>query len=135
MPFQEVVAKIIFNIAPDGVDMVRVVLGVIVFQQKCRSLHAVVLALAGFDTTSPREKESVPARFFNLGPVGIRQFSAVASDEFQDQCLERFTLLSSHFAGAQAQRFKPRDFACIAGENVIRGDVGGDGNGALLGIK
>ena len=45
---QNIFAKIVFKIAPDGVDMVRVVLRVIVFHQKRGPLDAIIMRLAAF---------------------------------------------------------------------------------------
>src|SRR5256885_13309987 len=40
----DVIAEIMFKVAPDRMDVVRVVLRVVVFHQKCRTLHPVVMA-------------------------------------------------------------------------------------------
>src|SRR5438094_829967 len=45
MPPQRVVAEVVRKIAPDRVDVVRVVLRVVEFEEEARALHAVVMAL------------------------------------------------------------------------------------------
>src|SRR5438445_3259229 len=40
MPLEQVVAKIVLEIAPDGVDVIGVVLRVVVFEQERGALHA-----------------------------------------------------------------------------------------------
>src|SRR6266496_3371311 len=76
MPLEQVVAKIVFQIAPDGVDVVRVVLRVVVFEEERRALHAVVVALTPFFTARPSERDFFPASLFDLRPLGIRELSA-----------------------------------------------------------
>src|SRR5207249_2758271 len=41
---QQVVSEIVFKIAPDSVNVVRVVLRIVVFHQESRALHAIVMA-------------------------------------------------------------------------------------------
>ena len=55
MPLEHVRAKVVREVAPDGVDMVRVVLRVVVFEQEGRALHAVVVAVAALQAARPRE--------------------------------------------------------------------------------
>ena len=43
---QQIRAKVVAGVAPDGVDVVGVVLRVVVFYQEARSLQAIVVGLA-----------------------------------------------------------------------------------------
>src|SRR5438093_9472895 len=54
---QQVVAKIALKIAPDRMNMIRVVLRVVVFHQKRRALHPVVMAFFRLDAACPGEKK------------------------------------------------------------------------------
>src|SRR5438093_3572414 len=56
---QQIFAKIVFKIAPDGVNVVRVVLGVVVFHQERRTLHPVEMTLLWLDASGPGEIEVV----------------------------------------------------------------------------
>ena len=60
MAAQEVVAKIVFKIAPHAVDVVGIVLGIVVFEQEGRSLHPIVVAFPAFYATRPGELQIVP---------------------------------------------------------------------------
>jgi len=48
MPAQHVVAEIVLQIPPDTVNVIRAVLGVVVFHEECWALDSIVVALAGF---------------------------------------------------------------------------------------
>ena len=63
---EEIFAEIVFEIAPDGVDVVGVVLGVVVFEQERWPLHAVIVGFAPFDATGPGEIDFVQAGFGDL---------------------------------------------------------------------
>src|SRR5438552_18891582 len=52
---QQVLPKIVFEITPDGVNVVRIVLGIVVFQQKRRALHAIIMAFLWLDALSPSD--------------------------------------------------------------------------------
>lgn len=45
---QQVLAEVVGEVAPDGVDVVGVVLRVVVFEEEGRALHAVVMAIPAF---------------------------------------------------------------------------------------
>src|SRR5439155_11833915 len=50
---QQIFAKIVFKIAPDGVKVVRVVLGVVVFHEELLTLYPVLMALLLLDDYGP----------------------------------------------------------------------------------
>jgi hypothetical protein len=52
---QQVAAEVILEIAPYGMYVVAVVLGVVELDQEGRTLHAVVVLLATLDTARPGE--------------------------------------------------------------------------------
>jgi hypothetical protein len=56
MPPERVPSEIIFQIAPDGVDVVGVVLGVVVLDQERRPLESDNNALARLGWTRPGER-------------------------------------------------------------------------------
>jgi hypothetical protein len=75
---EEVFAEVFLEVAPDGVDVVVVVLGVVVFQEERWALNHVVMALAFFDAASPGEAHFLDASLGNLFKVSFRYIGAVA---------------------------------------------------------
>ena len=47
---QQVFAEIILQIAPNGVDVIGIILRVVIFHQEGRTLNAVIMGLAAFET-------------------------------------------------------------------------------------
>ena len=62
---QKVAPEIAAEIAPDRVNVVRVVLRVVVLDEEGRTLHPVVMLLAPFGLTRPRKPDLVDARFLD----------------------------------------------------------------------
>src|SRR6266511_1016418 len=52
---QNVLAEVSAEIAPDGVDVVVVVLRIVVFEQERRSLHSIIVAFAFLQAAGPGE--------------------------------------------------------------------------------
>src|SRR2546425_10452491 len=52
---KQVISEIVLQITPDRVNVVRVVLCIVVFHQKGRALHAIVMAFLRLDAPSPGE--------------------------------------------------------------------------------
>ena len=52
---EKVFAEIVLEVPPDGVDMVSMVLGVVIFHQESRSLDAVIVAVTWFKAARPGE--------------------------------------------------------------------------------
>ena len=85
---EQVVAEIALEIAPDAVDVVGVVLGVVVFDQEGRALDAVVVGLAAFQAARPGEADLVDARLEDLaqvvgGQLGAESFGIEDDDRVQ----------------------------------------------------
>src|ERR1051326_13768 len=57
---QQVASEVAIEIAPHTVDVVRVVLRIIVFNQKVGRLHAVIVRLGRIGPAGPREVDVVP---------------------------------------------------------------------------
>ena len=74
MELQQIETKITHVIAPDRVDVVGVVLGVVVFEKESRSLHTVVVRFPFLDTAGPGENDLVLPSLADLG-----EFSRAAS--------------------------------------------------------
>src|SRR5206468_1022588 len=79
---QEVVAEVAFEIAPDRVDMVGVVLGIVVFQKEGRALHPIVVSFLGLDAPGPGEIQILRSRVLDSLQVPVRDFRAIAVNVF-----------------------------------------------------
>ena len=54
---QEVATEIVLQIAPDTMDVIRIVLCVVVLDQHGRTMNTIVVRLAGFDASCPTEMQ------------------------------------------------------------------------------
>src|SRR5207249_870289 len=79
---QQVFTEIIFKVPPDRVNVVIVVLGIVVFQQEGRSLGAVVMALAMFQSTGPGEIDFVHAGGLDLFQISGSDVRSNSKDVF-----------------------------------------------------
>src|SRR6478736_6138617 len=73
MLFEQVLAEIAREIAPDGMDVVGVILRIVHFNEERRRLHAVVVWVAPIDATGPGKKD-VLARLVKLRDAVFGQF-------------------------------------------------------------
>src|SRR5687767_870288 len=60
MGAKDVAIEVVGEIAPDAVHVVRVVLGVVVFEDESGALHPVIVRLPALDPSRPRERERIP---------------------------------------------------------------------------
>src|SRR6266571_7332118 len=124
---QGVFAKVVLEIAPDGVDVIGVVLGIVVLHQKSRALNAIIMALAGFQSARPGEMKVIVAGLADFAEIRFGDFVAVAEHEFFEQRREQFLLRLSQRGGGDTQRFQRPGFAGVAGDDVTRSVGGKDG--------
>src|SRR5262245_56972623 len=54
---QQVRSEITLEVTPYAVDMVCIILSVVVLDQECRTLDAIVMRLAAFGAAGPRERD------------------------------------------------------------------------------
>ena len=99
---QQMSAEIIGRIAPDGVDVVGVILGVVVFADEARALNAVVVPLPFFETASPGKVDSVEAVFAEVMPLCLGEFVRHSMDIFADESQQDLLLLAVHTVAAEA---------------------------------
>jgi len=57
MLFQKILSPIVLNIPPDRMDVVRVVLGIVVFDEKTGTVQPVVMGLPRFFHSCPGEMD------------------------------------------------------------------------------
>src|SRR5438094_2879608 len=74
---QQVRAEIALEIAPDAVDMVGIVLGVVILDQERRSLNPVVVTLALLQSAHPSELQLVEPRLLYLLQPDLRQLRSL----------------------------------------------------------
>ena len=72
MLFQQIFTKVVFEISKNRMDMIGIVLGGIVFQQKGRSLNAVIVAFAPLYPTGPGKVDLVESGLGNLADIFLR---------------------------------------------------------------
>ena len=78
-------AEIVIKISPYAVDMIRLVLGIVVFENKVFSLNTIVVRLTAFDTACPSERNFVEASFFDFCPIFCGDIGATAKKVFFDE--------------------------------------------------
>ena len=70
---QQVAAEVVGEVAPDRVDVVAVVLGVVVLDEERRPLDPVVVLLAALGLAGPRERDLLQPRLLQPAPCGRRR--------------------------------------------------------------
>src|SRR5437870_654536 len=85
---EQVLAEIVLQVPPGRVDVVCVVLGVVVFHQEGRALHAIVMAFAGLEAARPGEIKILRPGFFNFLQVLVRDLRAIAVNILLDELPE-----------------------------------------------
>src|SRR5215470_20328785 len=103
---QQVLAEIAVEIAPDRVYVIGVVLRVVVFDQKRRTLHPVVMRIAFIDTARPAEIYLVEAGLPHLLRPLLRHLLRHSRQVFTDQFFEQSLLLLIHLARRDAFWFE-----------------------------
>src|ERR1051325_4275976 len=116
---EQIQSEITFKIAPDAVNMIRVVLSVIVLDQKQRRLDAVVVRVAALDAAGPREIKIVLALVKLLKP-GLGHWSGEGVRVLRDQLAEDLLLLRGQFGIGQPARLSSESRLARRG----RDDVG-----------
>ena len=84
MLLQQVTSKVVVEVSPDGVDMVRIVLGVVILEQERGSMDPVVMALTALSGACPSKTDFAAARGVDFGEVGDCEVTAKAADVFFD---------------------------------------------------
>src|SRR5262245_36903835 len=77
---EQIMAEIIFEIAPHAVDVVRLVLRVVELDHEGRPLDAVVMSLARLESTRPGEADLIEAGRGDFGARLVGELGAVARD-------------------------------------------------------
>src|ERR1700733_14992885 len=130
---QKVQAEVAVQVAPNGVNMIGVILRVVELNQETGRLDAIVMALSWLLATGPREIEIVPglldlifARLIDL----VGHILAI----FVEQALKNRALRFGHLGGHQTTRLTvQRGFARRFGNDFLRRILTDDGGFLLVG--
>ena len=82
--FEEVLAKVVVEVAEDGVDVVGVVLEVVVFDEEGRAVNAVVVFQVFFEASGPGEVDFFEAFGFYFFPHFVGEVGAVVIEVESD---------------------------------------------------
>src|SRR5207245_1292466 len=89
---KQVISEIALQITPDRVNVVRIVLCIVVFHQKGRALHAIVMAFLRLEAPRPGEIEAFCSALLDPLQILVRQFRSIAIDILLDYLPEQFGL-------------------------------------------
>src|SRR5690606_17301363 len=133
---QQVLAPVVLVVAPDGVDVVGVILGVVILDQEARFLDGVVVALAVLFRPRPGESDAVESRHLDPPPGPGADLVGRAGDVVAHQLDQVAALLASQVGVADAiGRQVGVDLAEILGQDVVRRDWPDDGHRLLLAVE
>ena len=96
---QQVEAEIAIVITPDCVDVIGIVLGVVVFDEKCRTLDSIVVGLTPLDRSSPGEMDLGEACAAQLIQTRGCNIGGHIARILFDQRSQKFGLLPVHPGG------------------------------------
>src|SRR4026209_2331601 len=130
---QKIFAEVALEIAPRGMNVVVVVLGIIVFEQERRALNAIIVSLTALDATRPCELHFVEASLLDFREIVLRQLGTIPLHISPDHFQEGVLLVRRWFRRFHAglfQRFDP-DFGLS--NDFFRGGFGKDRSLAQVG--
>src|SRR5258705_3352627 len=82
---QNIFAPVAVEVAPHAVNVIRVVLSVVVFDQKCAALHTIVVAISFFETAHPGKLDGIETRMADfvqtLARLGLRLRAQMLLDQ------------------------------------------------------
>ena len=132
VPRQQVRAPVVAQVAPDAVDVVGAVLGVVVLDEERRAEDRVVVPLAGLGPAGPPEVHLVEPGLHRCVPRRRAAGSGGAAEVVPDEALERRLLVGAQVGVGDAAG-DPRGVGdrVEAGDDVVRRLVGRDGEGPL----
>src|SRR5215472_3052704 len=130
---EEIFAPVAVEVAPDAVDVVGVVLGVVELDEKRFSLDPVIMADAALEPAHPGESNRVQPRAANLVEPLLSLSARLRVEVFLDQRQQRSLLVVVQRGVGDAGIGLDCGFALVAGDDVGRGGPGQDRHGTLRG--
>lgn len=132
---EEVAAEVALEVAPDRMDVVGAVLGIVELEEERGALDAVVMAFAGFLAAGPGEVDSGPAGGFDAGKISRGDFGAGSMDVFLDEAAKELLLRRMQAGEGETSWGVRCDLAFGPGDDVGGGLGLDDSDGALGGIE
>ena len=132
---QHVAAEITLEVAPDGVNVVAVVLGAVVLQEEGWPEEAVVVFLAFFGTAGPGEDDLAFAGFGDFDGVSHGEFTPEATGVFPDDLINQGCLLGIHLRYGQSCRIAQFRPLLVKSQDVVRRFFTNNTIGLLGGIE
>lgn len=123
MLLQQVTSKVIVEVSPDGVDMVRIVLSVVILEQERWSMNPVVMALTALSGACPSKADLAATRGVYFGEVGDCEVTAKAAHVFFDNAPKEFLLSGVHLVESQTLGLAHISRSIGHGQDVI-GSIG-----------
>ena len=130
---QQVVAKIVLQVANDAVHVVGVILRIVVLDQKVRSLNTVIVAFASLERSSPAEVDIFQIHLVEVFQRLVGDVGAVVTKVFLDDAPELGDLLFLHLGSGDAKRLEALSLAIGFGDDVSGSLVGDDASLLFLG--
>ena len=118
---EQVFAEVVFEVAPDAMNVVGVVLGIVVFDEEGRPLDAVVVGLTEFEAAGPGEADLVDSGFEDLGQIVGSKLGTEPLGVENDDRVDQFLLLGVEVGHHDAGRFQRTRLAEGQRENVFGG--------------
>ena len=132
---EDVVAEVARKVAPDRVDVVGLVLGVVEFDHEGFALNAIIMARAAVEDAGPSEVEAVEIFTGRFGEGGIGDLGAVACEIQLQQGAELVALGGGERGGGESGGSEGINPSFVAGGDVVRGFDGDEGGGTLRGVE
>jgi hypothetical protein len=82
---QEVAAPVAGQVVPDAVDVIRVVLGVVVLDERDRAVQVPVLGVAVLERAAPGEADVVGSGLADGGELGLGEVAAQIAGTWRDR--------------------------------------------------
>src|SRR5258707_8581944 len=99
---QQVFPPVAMEVAPHAVDVVGTILCVVILDEKCASLNAIIMPFAFLEAAHPCEFDLIEARLFNLVESLDRLRPWLRAQIFLDQRHQHALLVFAEFAVSNA---------------------------------
>jgi len=107
MRAERIQAEIMIEVAPDSMDVIRIVLCIVVLDHECGALDAIVVRLAGLTAAGPCEVDIVEPRSSQFRQLLVSEFLPQAMRVDLDQVGQHFLLFLHHLTQRNADwRFR-----------------------------
>ena len=113
-------------------NVVGVVLRVVVFHEKRRPLHAVVMAFLRLDASRPGERKVLRSGPLDSLQVLVRDLGAIPIHVFPDDLPQQFGLRLIQFRRGNSRRSQGPGFAVVASDDLARRGIRVDRDFLLL---